>query len=72
MHELVETVPANDTFIAKGKSRWPCDACVIHARFTREEIINLAARRGIMPNPFLCTRLHIGGVGGGGVHRRRS
>ena len=44
VHELVETAPANDTFIAKRKSRWPCDACVIHAHFTRDEIINLAAR----------------------------
>ena len=46
MHELVETAPENDTFIAKRprKSRWPFDACVIHARFTRDEIINLAAR----------------------------
>ena len=44
MHELVQTAPANDTFIAKRKSRWPFDACVIHARFTRDEIINLAAR----------------------------
>ena len=35
----------NDRFIAKRKSRWPCDACVIHARFARNEIINLAARR---------------------------
>ena len=34
-----------DRFIAKRKSRWPCDACVIHARFARDEIINLAARR---------------------------
>ena len=34
-----------DRFIAKRKSRWPCDACVVHARFARDEIINLAARR---------------------------
>ena len=34
-----------DRFIAKRKSRWPCDACVIHARFARDEILNLAARR---------------------------
>ena len=34
-----------DRFIAKRKSGWPCDACVIHARFARDEIINLAARR---------------------------
>ena len=27
------------------KSRWPCDAFVIHARFVHDEIINLAARR---------------------------
>ena len=33
------------TYLAKRKSRWPCDACVIHARFARDEIINLAARR---------------------------
>ena len=32
-------------FIAKRKSRCPCDACVIHARFARDEIINLTARR---------------------------
>ena len=32
------------TIIAKRKSHWPCDACVIHARFARDEIINLAAR----------------------------
>ena len=34
-----------DRFIAKRKSRWPCDASVIHARFARDEILNLAARR---------------------------
>ena len=33
------------TYLAKRKSRWPCDACVIHARFARDEIINLAVRR---------------------------
>ena len=33
-----------DRFIAKRKSGWPCDACVIHARFARDEIINLASR----------------------------
>ena len=33
-----------DRFIAKRKSRWPCDAWVIHARFARDEIINLASR----------------------------
>ena len=65
MHELVETAPANDTFIAKRKSRWPCDACVIHARFTRDEIINLAPSRGIMPNPFhMHSTAHWGGGGG--------
>ena len=34
-----------DRFIAKRKSGWPCDACVIHARFARGDIINLATRR---------------------------
>ena len=34
-----------DRFLAKRKSRWRCDACVIHARFARDEIVNLAARR---------------------------
>ena len=34
-----------DRFIAKTKSRWPYDARVIHARFARDEIINLTARR---------------------------
>ena len=33
-----------DRFIAKRKSRWSCDAWVIHARFARDEIINLASR----------------------------
>ena len=42
----------NDRFIAKRKSRWPCDACVIHARFSRDEIINLAARRFARKNNF--------------------
>ena len=27
------------------KSRWPCDAFVIHAHFVHDEIINVAARR---------------------------
>ena len=34
-----------DRFTAKRKSRWPCDARVIHARFACDEITNLAARR---------------------------
>ena len=34
-----------DRFIAKRKSRWPCDARVIHAHFAHDEIINLAAWR---------------------------
>ena len=33
-----------DRFIARRKSRWPCDACVVHARFARTVIINLASR----------------------------
>ena len=69
MHELVETAPAKDTFIAKRKSRWPCDACVIHARFTRDEIINLAARHFARNNgkPFhMHSTAHWGGGGGGG------
>ena len=37
--------PNSIDLLAKTKSRWPCDACVIHARFARDEIINLAARR---------------------------
>ena len=68
MHELVETVPANDTFIAKRKSRWPCDACVIHARFTREEIINLAAwhfARNHAKPLLMHSTAHWGGGGGG-------
>ena len=78
MHELVETAPANDTFIAKRKSRWPCDAYVINARFTRDEIINLAARHFAprfarnnakpLPHALDCT---LGGGGGRGGHRRR-
>ena len=34
-----------DRFIAKRKSGWSCDARVINARFARDEIINLTARR---------------------------
>ena len=41
--------------IAKGKSRWPYDARVIHARFGRDEILNLGGRR-FARNQFL---LHI-------------
>ena len=41
----LDDVKAEANQAAKRKSRWPCDACVIHARFARDEIINLAARR---------------------------
>ena len=33
-----------DRFVAKRKSRCPCDARGRQARFARDEIINLAAR----------------------------
>ena len=35
----------------KPSTCWPCDARVIHARFAREEIINLASRgiNGLSP-----------------------
>ena len=46
-----------DRFIAKRKSRWPCDAWVIHARFARDEIINLAARR-FARNDFMYTEFY--------------
>ena len=42
--------------VAKRKSRWPCDARVIHARFARDEIINLAARRFARNKPNLLIR----------------
>ena len=41
----LDDVKADTKQTRKRKSSWPCDACGMHARFARDEIINLAAGR---------------------------
>ena len=58
-----------DRFIARRKSRWPCDACVVHARFARRDykprgsalceelMLSLGQKLGSFKTPLLITEL---------------